>query len=118
MAAFSNTKGGVVYIGVEDSGIVKGIHLGKETAIQWVNEVRNKTVPSIIPDVHLMEVDGKHIVAMKAMEYPVKPVSFRNKYYKRIVNSNHLMSTDETNMTKSTNFDTQVDGIVLSWSSM
>ena len=95
LVAFSNTKGGVVYIGMEDSGMVKGIHLGKETAIQWVNEVRNKTVPSIIPDVHQLEVDGKHVIAMKAMEYPVKPVSFRNKYYKRIANSNHLMNTDE-----------------------
>jgi len=95
LVAFSNTKGGIVYIGFEDSRIVKGVQLGKETTIQWVNEVKNKTVPAIIPDIQLLEIEGKQVVSMHAMEYPVKPVSFRNKYFKRIANSNHLMSTDE-----------------------
>jgi len=31
LVAFSNTKGGVVYIGISDNGEVKGIQLGKVT---------------------------------------------------------------------------------------
>ena len=38
LVAFSNTKGGIVYIGISDNGEIKGIHLGKETTAEWVNE--------------------------------------------------------------------------------
>ena len=95
LVAFSNTKGGIVYIGIADNGEVKGVQLGKETTIQWVNEIRNKTVPAIIPDVQLLTINERQVVALGITEYPVKPVSFRNKYYKRVSNSNHLMNIDE-----------------------
>lgn len=95
LVAFSNTNGGIVYIGIDDRGEVKGVLLGKATTIQWVNEVKNKTAPSIIPDIQLLEINGKQAVALIAIEFPVKPISFRNKYYKRVANSNHLMSIDE-----------------------
>ena len=95
LVAFSNTKGGIVYIGIADNGEIKGVQLGKETTIQWVNEIRNKTVPAIIPDVQLLTINERQVVALGITEYPVKPVSFRNKYYKRVSNSNHLMNIDE-----------------------
>ena len=34
LVAFSNTKGGTVYIGITDTAEVKGISLGKETTAQ------------------------------------------------------------------------------------
>jgi predicted HTH transcriptional regulator len=40
LVAFANTQGGAVYIGVTDSGEVKGIQLGKETLADWINEVK------------------------------------------------------------------------------
>ena len=95
LVAFSNTKGGILYIGIADNGEVKGVQLGKETTIQWVNEIRNKTVPAIMPDVQLLTINERQVVALGITEYPVKPVSFRNKYYKRVSNSNHLMNIDE-----------------------
>ena len=95
LVAFSNTKGGVVYIGVEDTGEVRGIQLGKESTVQWVNEVKNKTAPSVIPDIEILTVDNKQLVAMNVTEYPVKPVSTRGRYYKRVGNSNHLLSVSE-----------------------
>jgi len=95
LAAFSNTKGGVVYIGIDDSGEVKGVQLGKETTVQWVNEVKCKTAPAIIPDIEIFTADHKHVVAMSVIEYPVKPVSARGRYYKRVGNSNHLLSVTE-----------------------
>ncbi len=57
LVAFSNAKGGVVYVGVQDSGEVKGVQLGKETIQGWVNEVKNKTEPTVIPDVEVMGID-------------------------------------------------------------
>lgn len=95
LVAFANTKGGTVYIGVDDNGIMKGIDLNQETVAQWINEVKNKTLPSIIPDAERTEINERQIVALTIQEYPVKPVSFRGKYYKRIKNANHQLQVSE-----------------------
>ena len=42
LVAFSNAKGGSVYIGVTDKAEVKGVDIGKETIQNWVNEVKTK----------------------------------------------------------------------------
>ena len=95
LVAFSNTKGGSVYIGVTDKPEVKGVYLGKETLQNWINEVKNKTAPQLIPDAELLIIEDKTIVKLSIPEYPIKPVSIKGKYYNRIGNSNHLMSIDE-----------------------
>lgn len=95
LVAFSNAKGGVVYVGITDKNVVKGIQIGKETVQHWINEVKNKTAPQIIPDIEVIETDSKSVVALIVQEYPIKPVSTRGRYYKRIGNSNHLLSVSE-----------------------
>ena len=95
LVAFANAKGGEVYIGVNDKGNVVGVDLGKESVVQWINEIKHKTEPSIIPDADVLEENGKHIVVLSVQEYPVKPVSTRGRYYRRQLNSNHLLSLDE-----------------------
>ena len=98
LVAFSNAKGGTVFIGVADGGKVKGIQIGKETLQNWINEVKNKTSPQIIPEVEVLTIESKIVVAISAMEYPIKPVSKSGRFYKRIANANHLMSIDEIPM--------------------
>lgn len=96
LVAFSNAKGGTVYVGIAGNGEITGVlHAGKETVQNWINEVKNKTAPQIIPDIEILTIDNKHVAALGVIEYPVKPVSTRGRYYKRVVNSNHLMSIDE-----------------------
>ena len=95
LVAFANAKGGQVYIGVNDNGEVIGIGLGQETIAKWINEIKQKTAPSIIPDVEITEKDGKPLVVFSVQEYPVKPVSVKGRYYCRRQNSNHLLSVDE-----------------------
>jgi ATP-dependent DNA helicase RecG len=48
--------------------------LGSETIQKWINEIKTKTVPIIIPDVELIDIENKTIIALKIQEYPVKPV--------------------------------------------
>ena len=95
LVAFANAKGGAVYVGVTDKGVVKGLIVGKETVQNWINEVKNKTDPQLIPDVEVMEVDALTVVKFYIPEYPIKPVSIRGKYYKRIANANHIMNAAE-----------------------
>jgi ATP-dependent DNA helicase RecG len=40
LVAFSNAKGGTVYVGVSDKGEIKGVQIGKETISNWINPVR------------------------------------------------------------------------------
>ena len=47
LAAFSNTKGGTVYIGVSDTGKVIGTSIGKESVQNYINEIKTKTFPHI-----------------------------------------------------------------------
>lgn len=95
LVAFANTKGGCVYIGIQDDGTIKGVEISQETVIQWINEVKTKTSPTLIPDGEVRYINGKTVVVFKLQEYPIKPVSFRGKYYRRVKNSNHLLSTTE-----------------------
>jgi ATP-dependent DNA helicase RecG len=95
LVAFSNTKGGSVYVGVNDKGEVKGVQTGPETVQGWINEIKNKTNPALIPDVELIQLNDKTVALIHIDEYPIKPVSIKGRYYKRVVNSNHLMNIDE-----------------------
>jgi len=95
LCAFANHKGGLVCIGVNDFGKPLGIIPGPETIQEWINQVKQNTLPSIIPDAERAEIAGKQIVILKINEFPVKPVAFRDRYYKRIANSNHRLSLTE-----------------------
>lgn len=48
-----------------------------------------------MPNVDEHEIDGNTVLVFEISEYPVKPISFKNRYYKRVKNSNHLLSLDE-----------------------
>ena len=95
LVAFANTKGGTVYVGVNDAGKIVGVTLAKESVQQWVNVIKSKTEPSLMPDIDILEVEEKLVVTIHIIEYPVKPISIQGRYYRRISNSNHLMTASE-----------------------
>lgn len=82
LVAFANTEGGSVYLGLDDKGApLKIFNVGTESLQKWVNEVKMKTQPSIIPDVDVVNINGYEVVKLSIMEFPVKPVSFKGRYY-------------------------------------
>ena len=95
LVAFSNTKGGRIIIGISPGNEIAGVIIGQETLQNWVNEIKNKTAPNIIPDIEFFNVEDKEIIVLSVQEYPVKPVSTRGRYFKRVANSNHLLSISE-----------------------
>ena len=111
LCAFVNAKGGKVYVGLDDNGNpVPNFSVGKETIANWINEIKNKTQPSIIADIEPEIIQGKEVVCISVNEFPVKPVSFKGRYYKRVNNSNHQLSAIEI-----TNLSLQ--SLQLSWDS-
>ncbi|MBA7573875.1 hypothetical protein ES708_15676 [subsurface metagenome] len=93
--AFANTKGGKVIVGVDSKGHVTGVEVSPETVQRYLNDIKVATYPQIMPNVDEHEIDGKTVLVFEISEYPVKPISFKNRYYKRVKNSNHLLSLDE-----------------------
>ncbi|NCP22505.1 MAG: hypothetical protein GW847_10970, partial [Zetaproteobacteria bacterium] len=91
LVAFSNTSGGSVIIGCNDHKENVGVSAIKESIQRWVNEIKQNTIPQIIPDVEFIKFKNKQVDSLKVIEYPVKPIAFRNKYFKRLANSNHLL---------------------------
>ena len=95
LVAFANASGGKVLIGINEKHGLSGVSINPESVQNWINEIKTKTSPSLIPDATVAKISGKRVVAFSIPEYPIKPVATRGKYFKRITNSNHLMSLDE-----------------------
>ncbi len=93
--AFANTKGGNIFIGVSNNGIIKGIQIGRETLKDWANRISQSTEPRIIPEIEENEIDGKRIVKIYIKEFPIKPVSVVGKCFRRVGTSNRLMTPQE-----------------------
>lgn len=94
LVAFANRRGGTVWLGVSGKKAV-GLALSPESVPQWINEIKGKTEPPLIPDAEIHDIDGKRIVALRIAENPIKPVSIQGRHYIRRSHSNHLLSTSE-----------------------
>jgi ATP-dependent DNA helicase RecG len=111
LSAFANTKGGKVIVGLNDKGLpLKNFSVGNETIQQWINEIKTKTQPSIIADAEVKKVKGKVIVELSIQEFPIKPVAFKSRFYKRVNNSNHILSVSEIS-------DLYMQSLQVSWDS-
>jgi ATP-dependent DNA helicase RecG len=93
--AFANTRGGHIFIGVSDKGAKKGVQIGKETLIGWTNKISQGTQPRIIPEVESSEIEDKIIAVIQIKEFPIKPVSTKGRCYRRVGNSNRLMTPQD-----------------------
>ena len=95
VTAFANSKGGEILIGIDDDKNSVGVDIGKESIQNYINQIKQNTKPSIIVDIIQIEVKNKNILYIKVDEFPIKPVACRDKYYRRVQNSNHLMDLTE-----------------------
>ena len=95
LVAFANTEGGKVLVGVSDAGSIIGVSINSETVQNWLNEIKMKTSPSVLPDTDIIEIENKFVIMFSVQEYPIKPISTKGKYFKRFANSNHLLNITE-----------------------
>lgn len=95
LVAFANADGGDVYVGVRDDGNVVGVQLAAESETTWINEIKSKTAPAIVPEADRIAVGKKTVVRLHIAPLPVKPTSVQGRYYIRKAKSNHLMSLAE-----------------------
>lgn len=79
--AFANTKGGTLYIGIEDDGSVVGIDNADRATLQINNMVRNSIKPDVTMFVHYetQMVDNKQIIAVTVQKGTDRPYYLSSK---------------------------------------
>ncbi|MDR2563689.1 MAG: putative DNA binding domain-containing protein [Prevotellaceae bacterium] len=95
VVAFSNYKGGRIVIGCNNQGEITGVTISDESIPTWINEIKQNTQPAVFPDFEHQMIEDKTIVIVKVDEFPLKPVAFKDRYFVRRANSNHLLTIDE-----------------------
>jgi ATP-dependent DNA helicase RecG len=81
ICAFANTKGGTLFIGIEDNGEICGI----ENYKKLMEDIPNKTrdILGIFIDVNLKNKEKKYYLEIKVEAYPY-PVSYKGEYHIRV----------------------------------
>ena len=79
--AFANTKGGTLYIGVEDDGTVVGVDIADRVLLQINNMVRDSIKPDVTMFVRYetQTVDSKQIIAMTIQKGTDRPYYLGSK---------------------------------------
>lgn len=95
VSAFSNTNGGVIYIGVTDNGTISGVTIGKGTLEVLANEIKLNTDPRVFPNIEIDEIESLTIIKVSVQEYPIKPVWSREKVFLRVGKTNQKASAEK-----------------------
>lgn len=95
IGAFANAQGGVLLLGVQDSGKVVGCQIGKKTTEDWSNRIQEATEPKIQPSIMSYEREEKPVIAIRVSKVVDGPVSIRGRYFKRTGKTNQRMSHEE-----------------------
>ena len=93
--AFANTNAGIIFVGVSDVGKIIGITIGKETLRDAANWISQAIDPRVMLEVESVDVEGKSVLLVHIAESSIKPVSAKGICYKRVGNSNRVMSPQE-----------------------
>lgn len=94
-AAFANTNGGAILIGVSDYREITGITIGKETLRDVANRISQAIDPRVVMELESANIEGKSVLLVQITESQIKPVSVKGICYKRVGNSNRVMSPQE-----------------------
>jgi ATP-dependent DNA helicase RecG len=96
IGAFLNHHGGVIIVGYDEKKKrVIEPDIGTETIQKFINKVKSVTNPQVIPDMYEVGYKGKKLLVISVIEYPIKPVAVQGRYYRRRMNSNHVMTPTE-----------------------
>jgi len=95
ISAFSNTKGGLILVGIVDKGEVVGIEVGKSSIEGLSNKILTNTEPRIYPEITVETIRNKKVLAIGVEKFPYDVVLAFGKPFKRVGKSTVKMSKDE-----------------------
>ena len=95
VAAFSNSRGGKIIIGVSDSGKLSGVKSGRNTVENLTNQILQNTDPKAHPRISAEKISGKNIIVIAVKESSDHLVLAFGRPFKRVGKSTVKMSRDE-----------------------
>ena len=57
ISAFANTKGGIIFVGINDKRKISGIQIGKRTFEDLTNKIKENTDPKVFPEISVEYID-------------------------------------------------------------
>ena len=118
IGAFMNAKGGVILIGVNDSGKVVGFDLGKKALEDIANKIQEATEPRVQPSLSKAVYENKTLVVITVPMVISSPISVRGRYLRRVGKTNQRMSGEELLQRMSISGNFSWDSVVLQNSSL
>lgn len=93
LSAFANKNGGLVVVGVSDSGEPMHMQMGKSTIEDFVNKLKANTDPILYPSINIKTFGLGDIVEIHIPKSDNKPVFAFDKAWERVGKSNVKLST-------------------------
>jgi len=84
IAAFANTRGGIILLGVDNENKIKGVDSSSKFLEELTNSIINKL--SIHPVIETINIQRRHILAFKIIKSGFL-VSYKSRYYERFGNT-------------------------------
>ena len=83
MCAFSNSSGGIIYVGVKDNNTIEGLTDKQVRELnQWIGSASNELIrPSIYPQTQIIKVNGKTLMLIDVPEGTSKPYCTSEGFY-------------------------------------
>ncbi|MBI4980685.1 putative DNA binding domain-containing protein [Candidatus Woesearchaeota archaeon] len=100
ISAFANTKGGEIFVGIEENkdGTVKeivGITIEGKEIENLTNEIKQNTDPVIFPSIETKTIKNKEVLSIEIKESPFKPVFAGRDTFIRVGKTNRRLSSQE-----------------------
>ena len=95
ISAFSNKKGGRILVGIDPSGKVIGVSVGKNTIENLAGNIKQHTDPKVFPNITIQRIEAKDVIEISIPEYPIKPVFIKDKVFIRVGKSNQKASAEK-----------------------
>lgn len=95
IAAMASLHGGQICVGVEPTGRVCGVELGKGTLEDLANKIAQSTSPRVVPSISSIKRDRKTIIVVSVPESTPKPVYAFDRPYRRSGKTNQRLSQEE-----------------------
>ncbi|MDY0094502.1 MAG: ATP-binding protein [Candidatus Vecturithrix sp.] len=95
MVAFVNSNGGVILLGVSDSGDLEGLDLAKNYEEWTMNIARHNVSPALTVQYEELEIQGKKIGVISIEKGKDKPYQTGDHYFIRIGSTNRKATQAE-----------------------
>ncbi len=95
VSAFSNTKGGIIVVGVDDKRKGYRISVGKNTIEDLTNKILTNIDPKIYPEITIESIEDIKLILIKVEKFPYDVVLAFGRPFKRVGRSTVKMGKDE-----------------------